>query len=69
MRVWKGRLELRISDNGRGFDPSTADTGNGLVNMQRRATRLGAKLELQSEPGRGTDLKLTVSLPSTSSTR
>jgi two-component sensor histidine kinase len=63
MHVWKGRLELRISDNGKGFDPTTAGTGNGLVNMQRRATRLGAKLELQSELGSGTDLKLTVPLP------
>jgi signal transduction histidine kinase len=63
MCIWKRRLELRISDNGRGFDPSTAGTGNGLMNMQRRATGLGAKLELQSEPGRGTDLKLTVPLP------
>jgi signal transduction histidine kinase len=63
MHVWKGRMELRISDNGRGFELSTAGTGNGLVNMQRRATGLGGTLQLQSEPGRGTDLKLSVPLP------
>jgi signal transduction histidine kinase len=66
MHVWKGRLELRITDNGRGFEPSTAGTGNGLVNMQRRADGLGATLQMQSEPGRGTDLKLKVRLPGSS---
>jgi ligand-binding sensor domain-containing protein/signal transduction histidine kinase len=63
MHVWKGRLELRISDNGRGFEPSTAGTGNGLVNMQRRATGLGGTFEVHSEPDCGTDLKLSVPLP------
>jgi signal transduction histidine kinase len=66
MHVWKGRLELRISDNGRGFEPSTAGTGNGLVNMQRRADGLGATLHLQSEPGRGTELQVKVRLPGSS---
>ena len=62
MHVGKGRLELQISDNGRGFELSTASKGNGLVNMQRRAAGLGGTFELHSEPGRGADLKLTVPL-------
>jgi ligand-binding sensor domain-containing protein/two-component sensor histidine kinase len=62
MHICKGRLELCISDNGRGFELSTAGKGNGLVNMQRRAAGLGGTIELHSEPGQGASLKLTVPL-------
>jgi len=62
MHICKGRLELNISDNGRGFELSTTDKGNGLVNMQRRASGLGGTFELHSEPGHGAALKLTVPL-------
>lgn len=63
LRVFKGRLELSVSDNGRGFELSTAGNGNGVANMRRRAAGLGGAFELHSEPGRGADLKLTVPLP------
>ncbi|MBZ5618355.1 MAG: hypothetical protein LAQ69_06410 [Acidobacteriia bacterium] len=63
LHVGHGHLELRISDNGTGFEPLSAENGNGLVNMRRRAADLGGELDLRSEPGRGTDLKLSVPLP------
>jgi ligand-binding sensor domain-containing protein/signal transduction histidine kinase len=48
-----GRLQLRVEDNGRGFDlAGAADEGNGLTNMRRRAERLGGSLEVTSRPGR-----------------
>jgi signal transduction histidine kinase/ligand-binding sensor domain-containing protein len=63
LQVANGRLELHMTDNGSGFEPTSAGNGNGLVNMQRRAADLNGTLDLRSEPGRGTELKLTVPLP------
>jgi signal transduction histidine kinase/ligand-binding sensor domain-containing protein len=49
------RLRLRITDNGRGFDPAAcADEGNGLGSMQRRAQALGGTLTITSRPGEST---------------
>jgi signal transduction histidine kinase len=57
-------LTVQIEDNGRGFHPGeTKTTGNGLENMQKRLSAIGGMLNLQSEPGQGTTVKLTVVLP------
>jgi len=57
-------LEVRIRDNGVGFRPSAAVTdamsGFGLVGMRERAEVIGAELNVQSEPGSGTDIRLTI---------
>lgn len=50
------RLELRVTDNGRGFDP-TAATGRtklGLVGMRERAELVGGSLTIDSRLGHGT---------------
>ncbi len=58
-------LELRIMDNGRGFDvatvPGTREGHFGLVGMKERMQRLGGTLHLYSTPGSGTCV--TVRLP------
>ena len=56
-------LTMTIADNGRGFDPATAD-GNGLSNMCRRLTLLGGRFEVGSNPGRGTTITLEIPLGS-----
>jgi signal transduction histidine kinase len=54
-------IELRIHDNGGGFDPNTVPAGHlGLIIMRERAEAVGAKLEINTVPGRGTDLRLSV---------
>ena len=57
-----GHLELSLNDNGKGFDPEQADEGNGLFNMRERAAKLGGALEIISQSGRGTNVKLIVPL-------
>lgn len=48
-------LQVRVADNGRGFDPSAvASGGNGLGNMLRRAEAISAGYTLTAEPGQGT---------------
>ena len=58
-------LQILIEDDGRGFDPVSASTRgsrNGLGNMQRRVEALGGALKIQSEPGKGTSLRLTADI-------
>jgi signal transduction histidine kinase len=53
------RAELRIADDGRGFDPAQPVPGHfGLENMRTRAAEIGAELTLHSQPGEGTEVKL-----------
>jgi signal transduction histidine kinase len=59
------RLLLEIHDDGRGFDPTLVPTGvaggpQGLANLRGRAVQLGGRLEVNSAPGRGTTLSLTM---------
>lgn len=49
---------LRVIDDGRGFDPALT-RGKGLPSMRERAQALGARLGLDSEPGR-TVVELTL---------
>jgi signal transduction histidine kinase len=55
-------LVLNVSDNGKGFDQSTAAEGNGLASMRRRAQEQGGMLSVASESGRGTTVTLRVPL-------
>jgi ligand-binding sensor domain-containing protein len=51
----KERLRMTIQDNGAGFDINAVRSqGNGLRNMKTRAEEMGAKYEIQSQPGSGT---------------
>jgi signal transduction histidine kinase len=52
-RVHGGAGELRISDDGIGFDPILA-SGGGLQAMARAADRVGADLVIDSNPDDGT---------------
>ncbi len=52
------QTHLSIVDDGRGFDPSTSRAGFGVTGMQERARRLGAELQISSQPGQGTQVNL-----------
>ncbi len=50
-------LELRIEDNGKGFDPTAGHAfGNGLGSMQKRIADLAGHFDVQSVPGAGTQI-------------
>jgi len=52
-----GGVELRIRDDGRGFNPEQTTPGHyGLSMMQERATSVGATLSITSQPGLGTEI-------------
>lgn len=51
-------LELRISDDGTGFDVVTTHEGLGLAGMRERALLVGGKIEIDSGPNVGTQIRL-----------
>lgn len=55
------RRALTIRDDGQGFDPAAVgeEGGFGLMIMDERARLLGGKLDVRSEPGRGTAVTLS----------
>ncbi|MFZ1694144.1 MAG: sensor histidine kinase [Flavobacteriales bacterium] len=53
-----GRLSVVVSDNGVGFDPSSMSGGMGLSNVRSRATAIGATMQVDSTPGKGTTVSL-----------
>jgi two-component system sensor histidine kinase UhpB len=61
-------VELRVSDDGRGFDPAvlphvkslTPGRGLGLIGMAERARLVGGELDVRSAPGGGTTIALRV---------
>ncbi|MBI3949633.1 MAG: ATP-binding protein [Acidobacteria bacterium] len=55
-------LRLRIRDDGRGFDPQARYDGHGLQSLRQRAAELKADLTIESEPGHGTTIQVTVPL-------
>ena len=58
---------LIIEDDGIGFDPSSGEAeqrGLGLVGMRERAALVGAELQVESAPGRGTTVILRMPAPS-----
>jgi signal transduction histidine kinase len=52
-------ITLKIKDDGRGFDTTQVKRGNGLHNLQERATRLKGILQLDSAINQGTRIQLT----------
>ena len=57
-------LRLRIRDDGKGIDPKLLDAGRdghwGLAGMRERAQQIGARLDIWSEVGAGTEVELRI---------
>jgi signal transduction histidine kinase len=53
-------LSLLVKDDGIGFNVATADGGNGLGNMQKRADSMKGKVVIESKPGAGTAVIVSV---------
>ncbi|MBA3849634.1 MAG: hypothetical protein C0502_06515 [Opitutus sp.] len=66
VRAARGEREvaLAVFDDGVGFTPTQGD-GHGLGNMRARANALGGTLQIDSAPGKGTRVLLTIPVDST----
>lgn len=59
------KLEIRVADNGQGFDPSAVGLfHNGLRNLRQRLEALRGSLTVNTESGRGTTVQMLVPLVS-----
>lgn len=63
----RGRIELTVTDRGRGFAPDAVDAasdreeaGLGLSGMRERLTLVGGRMEVDTAPGKGTRVTLRV---------
>lgn len=59
---------MNIKDNGVGFQVQSEETkmtlsGNGLDNIRSRANEMGGDIRIQSQPGKGTSIELTMNIP------
>ncbi len=73
VRVGPEGLRVSVTDAGPGFDPAAApglrpDGGQGLSGLRDRAESIGGHIEIDSAPGRGTALSLTLPVPRGSAT-
>ncbi len=57
-----GRIDMLLSDNGRGMKISNLKEGFGLSGMTRRAKSLGGTVWFETEPGEGFEIHLTLPL-------
>jgi signal transduction histidine kinase/CheY-like chemotaxis protein len=66
VRVQRNRdemLEIMVSDRGHGFVPSTEQQkGFGLLRIRHRLELIGGRLQIKSEPGKGSDISILVPL-------
>jgi len=53
-------VQLRLTDDGRGFDTSSAFDGLGLAGIKARASSIGGHLSISSAGGSGTTISVTV---------
>jgi signal transduction histidine kinase len=51
---------IEINDNGKGFDMQQAVKGYGLRNMNKRAEEMNACLNIETRPGAGTSVRLSL---------
>jgi signal transduction histidine kinase len=61
VRQRAGQILVTVQDDGSGFDPQRV-RGLGLLGMEERARHLGGAFHIDSQPGRGTLLRVTLPL-------
>lgn len=59
-RAGDGGVALEVGDDGRGFAFDQSERGLGIGGMRERALLVGAELTIESRPGAGTTVRLSV---------
>lgn len=77
IRIWRenGSLRCRIRDDGAGFDVRSAmaarvsGRGMGLTGIHERVAALGGSMHIESTPGQGTQLDVSIALETPNGSR
>jgi len=62
LKIERGEIILKLSDDGHGFDEASSEHGQGLESMRRRAEKLGGQREMISQLGAGARIILRAPL-------
>lgn len=57
-----GQLEIKVSDNGKGFESDILTNGNGMNNIYSRVDFLKGELKVNTAPGKGTEFHIFIPL-------
>jgi signal transduction histidine kinase len=60
LRFTKGGIDLKLADDGRGFNPEEDHEGFGLIGMKERVKRMGGTFAVHSDLGHGTEIIVTL---------
>jgi PAS domain S-box-containing protein len=58
-----GCVQLDLTDDGRGFDPTMASDGYGLLGIRERVEGMGGRIEVRSARGQGTTVLIRLPVP------
>ena len=58
-----GLFTMQVKDDGVGFNTETVKEGRGMTTLRRRAAELGTSPHIESKPGEGTCILITVEIP------
>jgi len=56
LSVGANKIQLRLVDDGRGFDPHMEHEGFGLIGMKERVDQLGGEFIIRAKPDVGTEI-------------
>jgi signal transduction histidine kinase len=57
-------LAITVHDDGRGFKLTDHPVGNGLINIKQRLNDIGGGCVIESQPGKGTTIQMSVKIKS-----
>lgn len=54
------RISVTVQDDGQGFNPQENAAGNGLQNIENRVRSVGGKMDIFSQPNKGTEISIEI---------
>lgn len=62
IKIWieNNKLRLLLTDNGKGFDPSSKKEGIGISNMRSRVQSFNGEIKIESSVGNGTSTRISI---------
>ena len=56
LSIDESKIQLRLADDGRGFDPQQEHEGFGLIGMKERVDRMGGEFIIRTKLSVGTEI-------------
>jgi ligand-binding sensor domain-containing protein/two-component sensor histidine kinase len=63
MQGHRGKIYLKIKDDGKGFEPTANSNRNGLKNIRSRTEKWKGQITIETSPGKGTLIEMILPFP------